>query len=595
MLVWLLIHLTCSIQSLLSILSRNFSSFKKDELECYSDLSLSNSIFSNNVICIIRCEFNSLKSQSNGGAIYVNLINIFCIKNFIDQCSFTECKSKNGGAIYFNIEKNYTTEIQNSIFIKNSASNYSGGSIYVISKTKCSFSIKNSTFINNSAIIEGGSIYLSNIDLLLENSVFNMNKLSSSSISYGGAIQSQNAEGLFINCSFITNIIYASDHDSFGGAISLSDSIGSFKKCNFTSNLVYTDSRLPYSTTYFSYGGAISVYSTSNAKTNFIKSIIECTFNNNTSSSSSNSYGGAVYISNSYDSENSTFINSAFINNTAYSKSHSSCSGAIDFSSSLKGLNTSFIKLTFYNNSAYSKSDLSFGGSISYIYTYLFSKKYVQALFADCVFMNNRANTEGGAIKFSGIIAVFQNCTFNDNFAHNGCDISYNQNENSFFSINHCIFIHNKNENYQIKSIFHFRVNYNKSASNIFTNNRIAINILSYVFDGEIESDWAVLKVRFSKNCLSPFDKIFYKTNEINIFNEYGKEIQTFEKAFETFCDEKISSQKLLTKIKNIFIFLIAVMIILIILVIVFIVLFALVQIKKANKNDTIEPLIDLS
>lgn len=151
MIVCLLIHCTFSTPNFFGIFSKKIPSIKINESKCYSDQTFSSRIFSNSVVCIIRCRFISLKSQSKGGAIAIFLKNMFGIMNFIDQCSFISCKANNGGAIYFNIEKNFTTEIQNSIFMQNSASSSSGGSIYVTSNLKCNFQIKNCSFDKNTA------------------------------------------------------------------------------------------------------------------------------------------------------------------------------------------------------------------------------------------------------------------------------------------------------------------------------------------------------------------------------------------------------------------------------------------------------------
>lgn len=179
----------------------------------------------------------------------------------------------------------------------------------------------------------------------------------------------------------------------------------------------------------------------------------------------------------------------------------------------------------------------------------------------NCVFNNNLVRVPDHKEKeFAGAVyltsGIFDNCIFKDNIAYNGCDIRYDQNENSFLNITNCGFKHNKNKNannnnnedQQIKSIIHFRVKYNKTKSNVFTNNRIVFNIFSYLFDGEMEtgtgtSTTAVLKFQFSNNCMSPFEEGFYKTEEINIFNEQGNEPMTFRGAFKTYCDEEIITQ----------------------------------------------------
>lgn len=751
-----LLHFAFSSQSFNKILPNNSPFIKDEGLEYYYNKSFSSRFLTNNAIWLICCTFNLLKSESNGGAISINLRSRLNVKNFIDQCSFIGCHSQYGGAIYINIENNFITEIQNSIYKHNYADTSSGGAIYIISKIRCNFTFKNCSFNNNSAHEKGGSIYYTKINFQFENCIFNSNKLSGSSRSFGGAIHSQNSEGLLMNCTFTSNMINISDHDSFGGAISFSDSIGSVKKCKFIGNLVCSHIKYSFYESYFAYGGAISICSLSNTQVSFIKSLIECSFENNIVSSSKNSYGGALYLSNSYDTQNCTFYNSTFINNTVYSKSHISCGGAIDISSSFESANNTFIKLVFINNTAYSESCSSYGGAISYIYS-LLSNSYIQTLFNDCIFTNNNAySNEGGAIKISGMICLFKdcsftnntscnggaicsyncklkftmckfsnntgfgcsiekggaifssgsiieikksifdnnkllydeqkivcymkggccyfadtfafildcnfinnevivresensiylnaiiyggaiysngtihslsciNCLFNNNFvcipdheenefsgaifltngilnsctfidnsAYNGCDIKYDQYENSSLSIIQCNFKHNMNEKHQIKSLIHFGVIFNQSSTNVFTRNKIVINILASLFDGRIEPATAAFKFQFKDNCISPYDKRYYKTNTINIYNENGKELLTFESAFKSVCKEYIftNAHKGLKKITILSITIISILIVLSLLVIG---LFISIALKRILRNDVIEPLIDLS
>lgn len=342
----LLLQFTFSIKSFPSHLSNHSSFIKNNESNCYTNRSFSSSL-SNSAICIIQCQFNSIKSQFDGGAIVIKSTNINGVRNFIDRCIFTKCQSTNGGAIYIKIEKNICTDIESSEFRQNKADSTnmdpSGGAIYASSTIRNNFTIKNCTFNQNYAELYGGSIYFSNLTFQIEDCIFNSNKLHRIGYSYGGAIHAQESNGMIINSNFTSNKVYVSSlYSPYGGAVSISSSNGSFYKCNFVQNGVYRTGSIEYKDA--SIGGAISFYNALISKIdNFCKSIIDCRFvSNEAISDGLYSNGGAIFIQNKCDL-NSTISNSLFYNNSAYSYSSSAYGGAI----SLHASNLNYIYLRF--------------------------------------------------------------------------------------------------------------------------------------------------------------------------------------------------------------------------------------------------------
>ena len=303
MFLGLILQFTFSVKSFSSHLSNQSFFIKNDESNCFTNRSFSSSFSSNSAICIIYCQFNSIKSQFDGGAIVIKLTNINGVKNFIDRCIFTKCQSTNGGAIYFKIEKNLSTHIENSEFKQNKADsinmNPSGGAIYASSTIRNNFAIKNCTFNQNYAAFYGGSIYFSNSTFLIEDCIFKSNELHRMGYSYGGALHAQESNGTIINSNFTSNKVQVSSlYSPYGGAVSISSSIGSFYKCNFVKNGAYRTGSTKYQDA--SIGGAISFYNALISKIdNFCKSITDCRFvSNEAISDGLYSNGGAIFIQN---------------------------------------------------------------------------------------------------------------------------------------------------------------------------------------------------------------------------------------------------------------------------------------------------------
>lgn len=100
-------------------------------------------------ISLINCKFYSIESTESGGAIYINIEDIFGSENQIVNCQFINCISHgDGGSIFIKSEGvNLTTNIENCTFTNNTC--YSKGS--------------------------GGAIYFNSLNLTITNCLFNEN------------------------------------------------------------------------------------------------------------------------------------------------------------------------------------------------------------------------------------------------------------------------------------------------------------------------------------------------------------------------------------------------------------------------------------
>ena len=91
--------------------------------------------------------------------------------------------------------------------------------------------------------------------------------------------------------------------------------------------------------------------------------------------------------------------------------------------------------------------------------------------------------------------------------------------------------------------MIYIRTSSNISLPNLFTDNNVATNISSCLFDGEIEQNSSTLKFKFDQNCISPFDKTFHKTERLLLFDENGLNEENFNNVFQSDCGEFIISQ----------------------------------------------------
>lgn len=157
--------------------------------------------------------FSNLTAKETGGAIILKEVD----KGVIFNCSFFNVKSqKNGGAIFIDTQGyqyNNTgkTTISENEFI-NCSSDF-GGAIAVLEGYT---NIINCDFINNSAVYDGGAVYASYSGLTIKNTIFKNNKLTGDdeNLTHGGAVYADASDVNITNTEFTNNdkhAIYAYD------------------------------------------------------------------------------------------------------------------------------------------------------------------------------------------------------------------------------------------------------------------------------------------------------------------------------------------------------------------------------------------------
>ncbi len=243
----------------------------------------------------------------------------------------------------------------------------------------------------------GGGMYCwDSYGLILRNC-----RISDNSACYGGAIYDYNSFNMNItNCIFAENT-----YEYNGGGIYNYQSSPSIINCTFSGNSATTVGN--------SYGGAI--YNTNSSEPN----ISNCTFNNNSAEK-----GGAVY--NYYTGPK--ISNCVFNSNTA-----------IDYGGGMVNSNESsptIINCTFSGNSA-TTVGFSYGGAIC-------NWDSSDPNITNCTFSDNSAH-EGGALYNKSSDPNIANCIFTANDANMGGGL-YNTSSSPY--ITNCIFIGNIADSY---------------------------------------------------------------------------------------------------------------------------------------------------
>ena len=487
------------------------------------------------------CQNSITGHQSFGGSISFMCYKKDSIWKF-NNCTFqnntvySTSKNANGGSICSYIVKFdvilFSFVFEDVIFISNSA--YSsvgsnGGAIFFLNTNRYSVinsSFYRTSFINNYGNLKstGGAIYFSNEEkntkskFFFSDSIFNNNTANSQkSSSLGGAIYLNQIRGSIQNCTFTNNmaktfsgeyLISGTEPRSMGGAVYLNKSNIDFIKSTFNNNTGFGEAPKHVST---GQGGAICAEDS-------ISSLFNCIFFNNTLVNYGNKFdidcyteGGACYFSNS----NAAVTDCNFFNNSAiiYPSEYSSY-----FSARI------------------------YGGAL-YSHCVKHSLNCTNCVFIDNLVLisDNKEKEFAGAVYLTN--GTFDSCIFKDNSAYNGGDIRYDQILNSRLTIKKCSFQYGLSKKHEIKSLIHIRTSSNISLPNLFTENKVAININSYLFDGEIEQSPSTLKFKFNQNCMSPFNEAFYKTEELLLFDENGLNKETFNNAFQSDCGDFIISQ----------------------------------------------------
>ena len=388
---------------------------------------------------VVNCTFINNTDKSGGGAIY----NAFDCSLSVVNSTFINNTAKDGGAIFNQDYKDFSFSVVNCTFINNNANNVGAiGNDY-----DCSFSVVNCTFINNTA--DDGVII--SIDF---NSVVNSTFINNTGDKKGVIINGDSGLNITINRPVYDNVtvqinnkIYSTTLKDNNAVIEL-DNIESSKNYDVILTFI-TDNNNKY----IIYDN-IFVNKTSKPKdkgtftdlNNLIQNASEnCvikldknyTYDNSTDynlvdgivinkvitidgqghtlnankfarifninlddviiknikfiNGKTNSWGGAIKYSKSFTT--GSIINCSFVNNYAYKNG-----GAIESNYS----SISVVNSTFINNTSNEAGAIA-GGVIA----------------TNVIFINNSANTKGGAIS-TGMHPVIINSTFINNSADKG-------------------------------------------------------------------------------------------------------------------------------------------------------------------------------
>ena len=327
----------------------------------------------NGKVNIINCTFesNNPSSYNNGGAIYVSSGSL----NLTDSTFKSNGYYSSGGAIYLN--SNANVDISKCTFDSNKAD--TGGAIYSLTNN---LKISDCTFKSNTASSYdyggGGAIY-SNSVLEIRNSTFELNTASS----HGGAIYSISKLNI-INSTFKSNTVSSSKN---GGAI--------YSK---STELNITDSTFKSNTGF--YGGAL--YSASNS-VNIVGSDFESNY--------ASSRAGALYFDQVADGQ-ININESTFTNNNA-----PQYGGAICFYSSSSDSQTTYDVNLYgcnFTDNVVATTNFAGGGAI-------FVYRDINVYVYSSIFTNNTAlQSDGGAIRYSGNLAVYDSKFYSNKAYHGG-------------------------------------------------------------------------------------------------------------------------------------------------------------------------------
>ncbi len=283
------------------------------------------------------------------------------------NCDFNENEGRSGGCIY--VVSLNAGLIENCSFTNNNA--VFGTGIYNASSID---TIRNCTFENNNAGPDGrgAGIYTSEVFCLIENCTFN--DLSASDRT-GAGIHSTSgddpSEVLIRNCSF--NRCEA----NWGGAVAAysENTEITVEDCEFNFN------------TGFANGGCLTIAFAATVN------LRNCMMSENDAR-----FGGAIFMQNDSSALNAEDCN--FLSNLSESSGgafHASTGGFLDFQN------------CYFENNATSTNATGSGGAISFIED---SLDLAQISIAQCQFIGNFANGEGGAIRLQNTDAYIENSVF---------------------------------------------------------------------------------------------------------------------------------------------------------------------------------------
>lgn len=499
-------------------------------------------------LTLVNTSFISIKTNSRGGAIYMDISNSMLYGNKVQNCIFDSCSSGWGGAFYIKAKIMIKSLFENCTFSRNECSEF-GGSLY-ISNSENTF--KNSVFKNNTikAVrpsgvwnynlpqqLHGGAIYMISCTFSITNLTFSNNMIKHFELlpleTKGSAVYAKNSVESYENCTFSNNGVYATIgkeyFEIFGGAI-LSE-VPSYERvkatiinCVFKNNNFFINRDNFYVSKLIIEGGDIYASSqiTEIKNCSFITTVFDvpdlwtkedyvirrggiystveieienCEFVNNLGYGENfNLQGGCLYATNKIK-----VISCKFINNSIYTIVNSTCDGG---AIKLKG-KSNFLNCSFINNTAFS-GFLTKGGGI-----YLLNN---ESYIVSCKFINNNANIGGDIFLESS--DLFSLIILNSIFERNSDEI---------LTINSSIYFYMTNINQIIHSFINNSFYYNSNSNNIV------------VFDGFFENN-SPFKCNFDNNCLYPYKEQYFKISSLKLYDSNGVNLINFENAFNFEC-----------------------------------------------------------
>ncbi|OMJ68621.1 hypothetical protein SteCoe_33871 [Stentor coeruleus] len=413
-----------------------------------SNLDISNAIFedlsgtaigasSNSIVTCINCDFINIYGSSalmfesdsqftieNSRFLHISsdhfasVLNMNSYESSFKNCTFSNNLSQGSNlmllqASYLTIENceiyNNTSETTSpGISIDSSSVDIINSYFYNQSAHACGFisisaqsnvNIINSSFIRGNAFKNGGAICNYKSDVIIKNCFFSEN-YASSEYAYGGALYGATLANFYIYDSIFEENLGHTD----GSTIHFEGYVMEIYNSDFISQLGYENIYMIYckKSSLFMLEGS-SLYG------NMLSGIyLESVENIIISNSQLSNFIGAVSIISSTTLQSST----CKIQNSKFSNCISEYQGG---ALNIDGASISISNTSFINNSAI------YGGGIYYKCAYL--NCYFN--ITSCSFINNKADLEGGAIKWENKKPIIdQNTTFFNNNAQYGGDLA---------------------------------------------------------------------------------------------------------------------------------------------------------------------------
>lgn len=250
-----------------------------------------------------------------------------------------------------------------------------------------SLTIQNSAFLNNQTDGFAGAIANRGGNATIENSVFESNSTTatSSSLGMGGAVL--NGSTMTITNSYFKSNVAG----NYGGAIA--------NALTTDGGAADTDSTLTISGTVFEENNATNgggaIYNSGTMSSNTVHKLIVkgTSFKNNTTTSGSNSTGGAIFNNGANSATNGGNVAEAEILNSTFTGNSAGQGGAIRNGGKMVITNS-----TFDGNGSYNSINATSGGAISNYQTGIIGASDANLTIKNSVFKNNVASQRGGAI-----------------------------------------------------------------------------------------------------------------------------------------------------------------------------------------------------